>query len=262
MSINFNPITQALDGNGNPLAGAKYNFYEAGTSTRKDTFTTQAGDVAHANPVIADGNGNFAAIWLSGNYKEDLTDADDVSLAGFPVDNVSSNDADTLYPRSVLSAAGSAVNAIKADFPTSPLTLEDQQQVVVELQHGANTAKVPTFQLNSLTVKNIVKGANAPLLPTDTGGIGYKCQFNYSSSLDAWVLMNPYNADLGLGLNFYTGLSTGNDSGDTEHDIEIGAGKTLDSTQAQVINLTSTLTKQINNDWSAGDDAGGFKFNR
>jgi hypothetical protein len=94
MSINFNPITQALDGNGNPIAGAKYNFYEAGTSTRKDTFTTQAGDVAHANPVVADGNGYFAPIWLTGDYKEDLTDADDVSLAGFPVDNTSDTDTD------------------------------------------------------------------------------------------------------------------------------------------------------------------------
>jgi len=41
-----------------PLSGGKVYFYEAGTSTPKDTYTTQDESTAHTNPVILDPYGS------------------------------------------------------------------------------------------------------------------------------------------------------------------------------------------------------------
>jgi hypothetical protein len=80
------PYLQFFDANGNVLAGGKVNTYTAtGTfSTRKATYTTEAGDVAHPNPVILDAAGRPAtgngSIWLSGTYDFVVTDANDVVI--------------------------------------------------------------------------------------------------------------------------------------------------------------------------------------
>lgn len=78
-----------------PASGAKLNFFETGTSTRKDTFTDAGAGTPNANPVIADSNGVFPDIFISGTYKVILTDNDDVQV-GFgekdPVAEVSTVD--------------------------------------------------------------------------------------------------------------------------------------------------------------------------
>ena len=66
-------------------SGYKLNFYTTGTSTRKATYPTRAdavaGTNANANPVVADADGRFGPVWLTGGeYKVILTDADDVVL--------------------------------------------------------------------------------------------------------------------------------------------------------------------------------------
>mgnify|MGYP000704182502 CR=1 FL=1 len=69
---------QALDSDGDPINGAKLNFYLTGTSTRHDTYTDNALSVAHTNPVVADSSGRFAPIYLQdADYKVVLTLADD-----------------------------------------------------------------------------------------------------------------------------------------------------------------------------------------
>lgn len=76
--IFYSPLERALDSNGDPLPGAKLNFYKAGTSTRKDTYSDEALTTTHANPVVADADGEFSAIYLLGKYKVVLTDSSDV----------------------------------------------------------------------------------------------------------------------------------------------------------------------------------------
>lgn len=79
------PKPQFFDENGDPLSGGKVYTYEAGTSTPLATYTTSAGNVPNANPVILDSAGQ-ANIWLGeGSYKVELYDADDVLL--WTVDN-------------------------------------------------------------------------------------------------------------------------------------------------------------------------------
>src|SRR6267378_7080597 len=81
------PRMQFLDANGNPLASGKLHTYIGGTvNTPLATYTTAAGNVENANPVILD-SGGWANIWLStANYKLVLADSADTVI--WTVDNV------------------------------------------------------------------------------------------------------------------------------------------------------------------------------
>ena len=82
MANRFNlPRVTALDSNGDPISGAKLNFYESGTTTRLDTYSDTALSSANANPLVADSAGRFGEIFLqASDYKVVLTDADDVTI--------------------------------------------------------------------------------------------------------------------------------------------------------------------------------------
>lgn len=57
-----------------PADGALLNFYDTGTYNRRDTYTDAGAGTPHANPVVADANGVFPAIYLDGTYRVVLTD--------------------------------------------------------------------------------------------------------------------------------------------------------------------------------------------
>lgn len=86
MSDFFTPVFRALDSNGDPISGAKLNFYETGTATPQNTYPTaadrDAATNANANPVVADANGYFGRIFLETDtkYRVQLTDASDVQI--------------------------------------------------------------------------------------------------------------------------------------------------------------------------------------
>ena len=66
-------------GNGiSPSDGAKYTFFESGTSTLKNTFSDQALTTKNANPVISDSDGVFPTIYIEGTYKVRLEDKNNV----------------------------------------------------------------------------------------------------------------------------------------------------------------------------------------
>ena len=68
MAILFNPFYVAIDGNGMPMAGALLYFYQTGTTTPENTYTSSALSTPNTNPVVADANGLFPPIYLpSGN---------------------------------------------------------------------------------------------------------------------------------------------------------------------------------------------------
>lgn len=87
MSLFYLPRQFVIDGAGSPRAGAKLNFYQAGTLTRQDTYSDSALSVANTNPVVADSAGEFGAIFLQTKaYRVILTDSSDVTL--YDQDNV------------------------------------------------------------------------------------------------------------------------------------------------------------------------------
>jgi len=75
MAVLYTPhFVQFVDNNGDPLNGGKLFTYEAGTVTPKATFTTEAGDVPNANPVVLDSTGR-SVVFLDGSYKFRLEEA-------------------------------------------------------------------------------------------------------------------------------------------------------------------------------------------
>lgn len=70
-----------IDSSGNPLAGGKLYFYEAGTSTPLDTYSDNSLSSANANPVVADSAGVWGAIYLKAqSYKVVLKTSADVQV--------------------------------------------------------------------------------------------------------------------------------------------------------------------------------------
>lgn len=79
MAVLMTPPKMQFFQGSTPLAGGKVYFYEAGTTTPKDTYTSQSGAVANTNPVILDSEGK-ASIWLSGSYKVVVKTSADVTV--------------------------------------------------------------------------------------------------------------------------------------------------------------------------------------
>lgn len=99
----YTPDPFEIDANGVPLAGAQLFFYATGTNTPQATYSDVGLTVPNANPVIADANGRFGAIWLI------TTNAYAVQLWTAPtVDNVTGSQVWAQDP--VGPAAGGAVS--------------------------------------------------------------------------------------------------------------------------------------------------------
>lgn len=120
------PYQQVFDLNGDPLAGAKMYFYESGTVTPKDTYSDEALTTPNTNPVIADSQGQFGDIFLSGAYSCKLTDSSDVTQPDYP-----------------------AEIAATADTAASVLLTGDQTIAGVKTftDRTANKANTPTYEL-------------------------------------------------------------------------------------------------------------------
>jgi hypothetical protein len=66
----------ALDVNGVSIPSARLYFYETGTTTPLATYSNEGLTSANANPVVADTNGRFGAIYLQAQeYRVKFTDA-------------------------------------------------------------------------------------------------------------------------------------------------------------------------------------------
>lgn len=84
MSVNVSMFAgvgaQFFDDNGNPLSGGKIYTYAAGTTTPLATYTTSAGNIARANPIVLDAAGRVdggGEIWVTSTsvYKFVLEDS-------------------------------------------------------------------------------------------------------------------------------------------------------------------------------------------
>lgn len=94
MAVYLSPIGgagwQFFNNDGTVLAGGKLNTYIAGSSTPKPTYTTSAGNIAHANPIVLDSSGRVPGgeIWLLGTsaYKFVVNTSANVLIASY--DNI------------------------------------------------------------------------------------------------------------------------------------------------------------------------------
>ncbi len=69
-------VQQFFDNNGNSLSSGKVYFYEVGTTTFKDTYTSSAATVVNQNPITlnAGGKAPTGGIWGIGLYRQIVKD--------------------------------------------------------------------------------------------------------------------------------------------------------------------------------------------
>ena len=113
----FAPVNRS----GVPYAGARLTFYQAGSATLATVYQTAAlfSGAAHPNPVVANANGQFPAIYLNPtagySYKATLTDSNGTLLwseDNIPAGPTSAQVGAALYPRTTaeISAGVTPVN--------------------------------------------------------------------------------------------------------------------------------------------------------
>ena len=95
-----------------PADGAKLYFYVVGSATPKDSYTTAAATVAHANPVVSDAKGVFPAIYITGDYDWVLQDKNSVQRNTGSVSQfvTGSGQEDNVLNRATLAAATADVS--------------------------------------------------------------------------------------------------------------------------------------------------------
>jgi len=121
MSIYTTPIASAHGQNVRPSDGAKLYFYEVGTTTAKTVYSDAGLTTPLSSPVVADGSGRFPLIYLQGNFKNILTDKNDVQI--WEEDDLRASDSGV----NILGDFDSSTNA--GNYPESGAT-GDQYRVV------------------------------------------------------------------------------------------------------------------------------------
>lgn len=83
------PQIRPLGLNLTTLPGARLYFYENNSTTPAVTYQDKAGEIPHANPVVADANGIFPQIFLEQKlYRMTLTDKKNIVQPGFPLNDI------------------------------------------------------------------------------------------------------------------------------------------------------------------------------
>ncbi len=170
------PKVIVFDANAALESGAKANFFITGTSTRQNTFTDKALTIAHDNPVVADGNGVFAPIYLDDtlNYKVDITDSLDVSLSGYPVDDLASLSSLVLDLASTANAKGASLIGIE-DTATNFISTDVEAALAEIYSDYASTANTLGASLVGIEdtaggfAATTVEAALAEIGPIETG---------------------------------------------------------------------------------------------
>ena len=94
MSVNLSLLAgagwQFFTSNGTPLVGGLIYTYAAGTTTPQATYTSSAGTIAQANPIVLDSAGRVSAgeVWLSAgvSYKFAVKDSTGITIGTY--DNI------------------------------------------------------------------------------------------------------------------------------------------------------------------------------
>lgn len=155
--LNFLSGTQWSNANGTPHNGALANFYQTGTTTRQNTYTTSALSVAHPNPVVSDSSGIFPPIWEDESlvdYSVVVTDPLGTTLFSSDPTGVGLSAADigqALYPQSALELAA-AITPV--NFQYAPGNV---------LRYGTNTVPGTTDMATAIT--NAIASGHTVVFP-------------------------------------------------------------------------------------------------
>jgi hypothetical protein len=178
------PKARFFNASGQPLAGGFVYSYAAGTLTPKNTYTTYTGLVSNTNPVELDAAGE-ADIWLDGNYKISLHDANDVEI--WTVDGVSSFSSGAVSEYVI--TTGSANNYIAN--PSPPISGYTAGQAFNVVFNVTNTGP-STINFSNLGTKAIVRpSANVLVGGELVAGIVYRLVYDGTNFQIQELIYNP-----------------------------------------------------------------------
>lgn len=263
MTVNtaYNPFNQPVDLNGAVLSGAKWYFYENGTTTLKDVYQDQAKTSTHANPVIADANGRFPDIWLEGVYSIRIAQSDDTWITGTQMDDYNKGFSDV----DAAATAGSTLTDFEYDAANSSgLNFKVNDGTVDNLDGTTTTITTSALALSQSTTNyvyirlwdNTVVGSTAA--PGKNTVLLYQVVTDTSSIITVTDKRPSQVKRQVTPQGYLHGFIVTINSSDTNHDIDIEAGVARDSLDNYDIRLSSTITKQIDATWVEGNNMGGM----
>ena len=131
-SLHITP-SRATSSNGLNLDGAKWYFYQTGTTTPQSVYTTAALDTTHANPVVADAAGKFANIYFDSSleYRGVLKTSDDATTI-YDIDPINTDALSRIAQSDgaslvgfIQSGTGAVATTAQAKLREAPVTPED-----------------------------------------------------------------------------------------------------------------------------------------
>jgi hypothetical protein len=270
------PRIVALSSTNQLLPGAKLTFSISGTSTLQNVYTDEDLTVPHSNPVIADGAGAFGPIYLDPalpSYRVLLTDSDDVTQPGYPIDDVPSNQnqAQTFRlksaaPELIFEETDAAANnqkwrlRVNAQQMTIDL-LNDAESVATAiatlsrsgtssptidfgtgflLVNSQKVSGLPTVNIQNANYTFVLADANNIVLHSDSSSYTWTIPLNSSVEFDVGTsiqVINRSNANLGVtrsvGVTLYG----------------FGAGSLIDGQITIEPAMSCFITKTATNEW-------------
>jgi|JI10StandDraft_1071094.scaffolds.fasta_scaffold15083_2 hypothetical protein len=219
--IAIQPVWQVLDGNGNPYPGAKATFYVSGTTTPLTVYTDVGLTVAHAVPVVANGNGVLPAIYFGGTAAKVVL----TTSTGAAIGTV-----DPL-PRSSATATGAAQISFAATAELPFLNVQDAIEGVQDNLDGSSSVYSKLLlaettasawltrldpSLNSLAGLSLVAGDVLYATAADTlqrlgiGTAGQLLRVNSGATAPEWAahltLSTSVATTSGTSIDFTTGI--------------------------------------------------------
>ena len=140
MTVNLSMLAgagaQFFDNNGIPLAGGLIYTYTAGTTTPQAAYTTSAGSIAHANPIVLDSAGRVPSggeIWLTDAvaYKFVLKTATSTTIGTY--DNVTGNSSG-IYAAFAASSGASLVGYIQGGTNSVATTVQTKLREILSVK--------------------------------------------------------------------------------------------------------------------------------
>jgi hypothetical protein len=152
--------------------------------------------------ILDDVNNNqirFEAVLNPLGYTPPVTA--DLDLNGFEIINAApatSNDGLTTlgqnnkaYPISAVTDITSTPDQISVTLPIPLDSIDDNQQIIVQLRHGANTGTVtPEFRIQPFAYQQMYRDNNEELNADDTVGLDHFIHLSFNATLNKWELTN------------------------------------------------------------------------
>lgn len=206
------PFPQYFDTDGTPLDNGRLYFGAANGNPITAPITVywdSAGTQPAAQPIqtsngFAVRNGTPALLYASSDYSLLVQDKRGrqviyaPSSAAFSVSaqvtalsaQITQVKTDVQNAAYIAAHAGGTADAITAAFTPNITALTDGMVVHVRAAF-ANATTTPTLTAGTTPAKTIVKSNNLAVSPSDIPGAGAWSIFEYDSTLDRWVLLNP-----------------------------------------------------------------------